>query len=619
MRQDWKKQNLELLAQRTPELYARILDNQLGSGQITPELIPCKTGNMTYQIQANGKPVYLHSRYDPLEEAERWAEMQTLPLRSVILFLGWGMGYQVLEWCKQHSGTACSMILWEPEPQFFVQSLPHVDLQPLRNIDNLEIVLGYDEQSLFQALHRNLSFLLNHELTIKPLPFVNIYPPVIVQTLKKQVQMVVALKQNALQYMETMGQACQSHIIGNLKQVPNCLLPHNVQQITTGRPGIIVAAGPSLNKNIQYLHAAQNKSVIFAVDTSFPVLRHHGIKPDFVVSKDPSDLNLKHFQNLQQVADTILAFEPQVHPEIPKKFDGKKIWIPARTNQVHQWLKGFQLQAGDHFPFSTNVALAAFNLAVVMGCNPIIFVGLDLCFSNGDGTSHVEHSALNARTWFVPQTQQLIYQREQFQESVQGISVEGIDGKQYPAIPNFFEALRLLESLIPRQRSLVIDATEGGAKIAGTTILSLQEALRQYCQQDISLTEVLSGIKPQCDHKQIQEALNAIAELLVQCRELADQALEQFEEKENKSSLFKELSTIRKKIEQHDKIYHVLENALERLIVEIDRPEFWSETSVPQAELVLHYHWYFTQIKRACELYAPQYSQSACEMANSGI
>ena len=73
--------------------------------------------------------------------------------------------------------------------------------------------------------------------------------------------MVVALKQNALQYMETMGQACQSHH-REFETGAKLLLPHNVQQITTGRPGI-VAAGPSLNKTSSTCTQLQNKSVIF--------------------------------------------------------------------------------------------------------------------------------------------------------------------------------------------------------------------------------------------------------------------------------------------------------------------------------------------------------------------
>jgi hypothetical protein len=48
-------------------------------------------------------------------------------------------------------------------------------------------------------------------------------------------------------------------------------------------PCIVVGAGPSLDKNVRFLHRAQNKAVIISCDAALKPLMGHGIVPEFVV------------------------------------------------------------------------------------------------------------------------------------------------------------------------------------------------------------------------------------------------------------------------------------------------------------------------------------------------
>lgn len=56
--------------------------------------------------------------------------------------------------------------------------------------------------------------------------------------------------------------------------------------------GIVVAAGPSLNKNINELKKAKGKSLIIAVDTALKPLLRAGIVPDmFLLLMHKNPLN----------------------------------------------------------------------------------------------------------------------------------------------------------------------------------------------------------------------------------------------------------------------------------------------------------------------------------------
>ena len=54
-------------------------------------------------------------------------------------------------------------------------------------------------------------------------------------------------------------------------------------------PGIVIGAGPSLDKNIRYLRKACERAVILCCDAALKPLLSHGIVPNFVLVLDPQE------------------------------------------------------------------------------------------------------------------------------------------------------------------------------------------------------------------------------------------------------------------------------------------------------------------------------------------
>src|SRR5437763_9444636 len=78
-----------------------------------------------------------------------------------------------------------------------------------------------------------------------------------------------------------------------------------------GKPAVLVAAGPSLAKNMHLLHElvgnaepGTRRAVIIAVQTMLKPLLAAGIEPDFVTSLDYNTVSTRFFENLEESGST---------------------------------------------------------------------------------------------------------------------------------------------------------------------------------------------------------------------------------------------------------------------------------------------------------------------------
>ena len=102
-----------------------------------------------------------------------------------------------------------------------------------------------------------------------------------------------------------------------------------------------------------------------------------------------------------------------------------------------------------------------------MGCNPIVFVGQDLAFTDNKTHSKATYS-------------KDITVSENLRE------VEDIYGNIVYTPKNLYIYLRWIQNRINKEESITfIDATEGGARIKGTEILTLEKAIDKYSNKNI--------------------------------------------------------------------------------------------------------------------------------------
>ena len=141
-----------------------------------------------------------------------------------------------------------------------------------------------------------------------------------------------------------------------------------------------MSAGPSLRKNKHLLKGLGDRAVLIAVQTMLQPLLEMGVEPHYVTSLDYHDICTRFFEKLPTTLKTELVAEPKASSAIFRMYPGP---VSLLGNQFAELLLREKNLKKTELPGGATVAHLAFYLAEFLGCDPIIFVGQDLGFSDG--------------------------------------------------------------------------------------------------------------------------------------------------------------------------------------------------------------------------------------------
>lgn len=149
-----------------------------------------------------------------------------------------------------------------------------------------------------------------------------------------------------------------------------------------GIPAIICGAGPTLEREIEALGKLQNNALLFAGGSALNILAQEKITPHFAASIDPDP---PHERLKEQASfNSPFFYQSRVSQELLASIHAPLFWMEGSGGYpIEEWL---QKECGieEHlFDGGWNVATFCTALSVALGCNPIIFVGVDLA-SDGE-------------------------------------------------------------------------------------------------------------------------------------------------------------------------------------------------------------------------------------------
>lgn len=273
-------------------------------------------------------------------------------------------------------------------------------------------------------------------------------------------------------------------------------------------PAFIVGAGPSLGKNGDLLADAAKKGLVFAVNSSALALSKRGVTPQVVACMESIDVS-HLLEQVPYLNDVVRAFSMTAHPKTMRTGSGPLLPVFEGLPQFAP-LIGLAKQSG--LAVCGSVSTLAFSLAQRLGCSPIVLVGQDLAYTNGqtyaNGTpyegSRVKLSADGSeleheRSAALKATNGKLIQKEPLLPAAawggQG-TVHSTFG--FSAVRSWFElASDVLRYDRPDQR--LINASEGGASIAGFEELTLGQVLAPLPELNITptaLAEAARGAQP---------------------------------------------------------------------------------------------------------------------------
>ncbi|MBU1109282.1 MAG: DUF115 domain-containing protein [Candidatus Riflebacteria bacterium] len=356
------------------------------AGSFAPEkyrVENAKNGLPTLILHEDGsRPLAFHSRYDPLSEAVKQVAA-SYEGQTHILLLGFGLGYmaeEILKLIKIRVGGA-QLFVVEPDPAIFIAAMHARDLVSLLEDTRTALCVGLNPDEIGDFWTANLDWTVLQRLAIIDYPPAKARSKTYFERVVEKIRYLCNRSKGNLVTLMHSGFEFHSNYFANL--AAGFSLP-GVERLFgkfKNVPAIIVAAGPSLDRNMHLLAQVKGKFPIIAVDTALRQLVANGIKPDVVCAADPSYENSLDFVGVENEMDVVLAVEPMTHPDIFASFKGPKM-LMTFGGGLHPIFKDLREPVGTVICWGS-IATTVFDFVRNLGSDPIVFIGLDLSFQDG--------------------------------------------------------------------------------------------------------------------------------------------------------------------------------------------------------------------------------------------
>ncbi len=504
-----------------------------------------RKGYLTLLTHDNLGEYYLHSLYDPISEAKQTASKELDdPKINVVVIFGFGLGYlveEILNVCDNKT----RIIIVEPRLDCLVTALSSRAFDSVLSDERIKFVLEHDSKKAATKTNLELGFdkLKSWKIIATPQQtrFNQIY-------LKSYIDHLGACINQRVSSFSTSMNLSAYFLKNSVANLDAAAESPGVKQFTDcwkNRPAVIVAAGPSLNKQLPILHAYQDKLLIVAVDKTWPILKAAGIKPHIVVAIDP---RRPCSWGDDPPEDVWFLSVSSCNPDVVHSINQQR--IVSFGNPVHE--KIFKHIVGERGVLHTggSVATNAFSFARLIGASPLIMIGQDLAYTGG---------ASHASGYLWPKTldEAKGTKGDGFRE------IEGYHGDRVQVDRQLDSYRKWYEDFIAAHpNDTVINATEGGAKISGTKQLPFAEACSLYAEEKSVSPEPLAlaaqGFTP-IAHTVIQEKFLELIDQIESIQLIAEEAEQIFQKlslnkrgKKHAHRLEKRLSELKEMIRNTD-------------------------------------------------------------------
>ena len=432
----------------------------------------------------SGGVVALHSRYQPLEEAQRLIKQIEIADRLAFYVFGFGLGYHV-ELLSKSAGKEALFFIFEPDLLLLRTAMECRDLSELIESRRLHFFHRLEKGDLLNRLTPHTALIsVGAEQVVHP-PSMEV-----AGEFHRQMQTWIgeydSFGKTSLNTVVLNSRKTAQNVARNLAwylATPPLARLHNRYK---GRPAIIVSAGPSIRKNKHLLPGLKGHAVLIATQTMLRPMLEMGVEPDFVTSLDYHDICTRFFENLPANLSTELVAEPKAASAIFGMYPGP---VSLLGNRFAELALRESRVSKTELPGGATVAHLAFYLAEYMGNDPIIFVGQDLGFSDGlcyaPGTSYEDvwrPELSRFCTVEMKQWEQIVRERYILRK------IPDYQGRPMYTEERLFTYLQQFERDFAHTKARVIDATEGGVAKRGATPMRLADVIEQYCAE--SLPEV---------------------------------------------------------------------------------------------------------------------------------
>lgn len=154
-----------------------------------------------------------------------------------------------------------------------------------------------------------------------------------------------------------------------------------------GQACVVLAGGPSLDENIDWIKSQRDNLVVFAVSRLAKRLIEEQLYPDFVIAVDPKPISLVNSREMLLFPNQpTLIYASAAYSPIVAQWPHEKVYLGHKV----PWDSKLNINNIDNTP--PTVTNTAITMAMEMGFKLILLAGVDLCY-NSVGVSHAKGNA----------------------------------------------------------------------------------------------------------------------------------------------------------------------------------------------------------------------------------
>lgn len=468
--------NILFLKKNYPVLYSALKKSEEDREQEFITLEDTKNNCKTLKLKKAEKSLYLHSKYDPIREAEsiidRLEEREEIDEKTHVVFYGVGLGYHIDAFVRRFPETAFS--LYEPSEEVFNCFLSYKKLKDWPTKKILEIQCEVNPQAMDEFFNSVLNNTDKKTITMNLPIYQNAFEEQYTQFSKRFMEAIKSKRSllNTNYSFQKRWILNSAHNFEKVLKSPNILMQDKA--VFKDKIAILVAAGPSLDYEIENLRTIKEKGLayIFSVGSAINTLLYNDILPDAMCTYDPKEENRIAFKKVNEMKiNTIpMLFGSSVGYEVLKDYAGPQYhMITSQDTVSNYFLKEKDGKEIDKVNDAPSIAVVTLELLSKLEFSTIILAGQNLAYKDeknyAEGIDYQQNdiSALKEKT----------------------IKVKDVFGNEILTTDTFNSMRNQMEATIKSFSISVINTTIGGAQIEGAKFIPMDEVIKEILKNKI--------------------------------------------------------------------------------------------------------------------------------------